>query len=66
MKLLVESFFIKSLDINDLKPFVKYEGYSELSPTIRHLWEILKEFSTFDKALFLKFVTSCSRPPVGG
>ena len=55
------------IDLTDLKPFVQYEGgYSELSPTIRHLWEVLKDFNSQDKALFLKFVTSCSRPPVGG
>jgi ubiquitin-protein ligase E3 B len=57
----------ENFDLNDLKPFVKYEGgYSELSPTIRHLWEVLQDFNAQDKALFLKFVTSCSRPPVGG
>jgi ubiquitin-protein ligase E3 B len=60
-------FEINPIDLVDLKPFVKYEGgYSESSPTIRHLWEILQDFNASDKALFLKFVTSCSRPPVGG
>ena len=67
MKVLVIYYLFNSLDIKDLKPFVQYEGgYSESSPTIRNFWEVLKDFKPQDKVLFLKFVTSCSRPPVGG
>ena len=41
-------------------------GYHELSPTVRDLWAVLADFSRDDRAAFLKFVTSCSKPPLLG
>lgn len=41
-------------------------GYNDLSPTIRDLWKVLEEFGREDRAAFLKFVTSCSKPPLLG
>jgi len=37
-----------------------------MSPTVRDLWAVLTELSREDLALFLKFVTSCSKPPLLG
>ena len=55
------------VDIADLRKHTKYAGgYHELSPTVRDLWAVLHEFGREDRALFLKFVTSCSKPPLLG
>ena len=41
-------------------------GYNDFSPTVRDLWAVLDEFTREERALFLKFVTSCSKPPLLG
>ena len=33
---------------------------------MRDLWAVLNEFEREERALFLKFVTSCSKPPLMG
>ncbi|CAG8515156.1 4050_t:CDS:10 [Cetraspora pellucida] len=54
-------------DIADLRKHTIYQsGYFDQHKTIRTLWSILEEFGSKDKNAFLKFVTSCSRPPLGG
>ena len=56
-----------AIDVTDLKRHSKYAGgYNELSPTIRDLWSVISDFNRADRALFLKFVTSCSKPPLLG
>jgi ubiquitin-protein ligase E3 B len=56
------------LDVDDLKRnTVYYGGYHSSHRVISWLWDILKnDFKKEEKALFLKFVTSCSRPPLLG
>ena len=55
------------INIRDLRQHCRYAGgYHDMSPTIRDLWAVLTEFSREDKAKFLKFVTSCSKPPLQG
>jgi ubiquitin-protein ligase E3 B len=55
------------IDVSDLRRHTRYAGgYNELTPTIRDLWRVLSEMDHTDKALFLKFVTACSRPPLLG
>jgi ubiquitin-protein ligase E3 B len=55
------------IDIDDLRKHTLYHGgYHELSPTIRALWQVLREFSNEERKAFLKFVTSCSQPPLLG
>ena len=55
------------IDVTDLRKHTKYAGgYNDLSPTIRDLWSVLNDFSKEDRGLFLKFVTSCSKPPLLG
>ncbi|KNC35888.1 ubiquitin ligase [Plasmodium falciparum RAJ116] len=57
----------KCFDVDDLKRNVVYGGgYNENSTTVLHLFEILKDFSSNEKSLFLMFVTSCSRSPLLG
>jgi len=56
-----------AIDVDDLRKHTKYAGgYNDFSPTIRDLWAVLKDFDRKDRALFLKFVTSCSKPPLLG
>ncbi|ORX84424.1 HECT-domain-containing protein [Anaeromyces robustus] len=56
-----------NIDIDDLRKYTNYEGgYFDQHKTIRNLWSVLNSFSEKEKQLFLKFTTSCSKPPVGG
>uniref|UniRef100_A0A1I8JIS5 HECT-type E3 ubiquitin transferase n=2 Tax=Macrostomum lignano TaxID=282301 RepID=A0A1I8JIS5_9PLAT len=44
-----------------------YGGFHSGHRVIQWLWEVLeRDFSPAERALFLKFVTSCSRPPLLG
>ncbi|ORZ03623.1 hypothetical protein BCR43DRAFT_483669 [Syncephalastrum racemosum] len=57
----------KDFDVSDLRSHTQYQnGYFDQHPIIRSLWQILDEFSSEDKRAFLKFVTSCPKPPLGG
>jgi ubiquitin-protein ligase E3 C len=52
------------VDINDLKANTLYtNGYSSYDSTIIKFWTLVSSFSEQDKALLLRFATSCSRPP---
>ncbi|KAG2492353.1 hypothetical protein HYH03_009301 [Edaphochlamys debaryana] len=55
------------LDLEDLAAHVEYAGgYHEDHPVIHTLWEALASFTPEQQGAFLKFVTSCSRPPLLG
>lgn len=56
------------IDLSDLKRNVQYfGGFHGNHRLIKWLWDILEnKFSSEERKLFLKFVTSCSRPPVLG
>uniref|UniRef100_A0A6M2E0P6 Ubiquitin-protein ligase E3C n=1 Tax=Xenopsylla cheopis TaxID=163159 RepID=A0A6M2E0P6_XENCH len=55
------------VDIDDLKRNTSYTGgYNESHPTIQMFWRVIKKFNDAQKKLLLKFVTSCSRPPLLG
>eukprot|EP01125_Pyxidicula_operculata_P002631 TRINITY_DN1247_c2_g2_i1.p1 TRINITY_DN1247_c2_g2~~TRINITY_DN1247_c2_g2_i1.p1 ORF type:complete len:721 (+),score=241.81 TRINITY_DN1247_c2_g2_i1:85-2163(+) len=55
------------IDIIDLRNNTKYSnGFTENHPTVQMLWIVLSEFTPEQQAKFLKFVTSCSRPPLLG
>ncbi|XP_032802934.2 ubiquitin-protein ligase E3B isoform X2 [Petromyzon marinus] len=56
------------IDFEDLrKHTVYYGGFHNNHRVIIWLWDILtKEFTAQERAMFLKFVTSCSRPPLLG
>jgi len=56
-----------ALDLSDLKAHVRYAGgYSADHPLIMELWEVLSSMSSVEQADFLRFVTSCPRPPLLG
>ncbi|XP_032220444.2 ubiquitin-protein ligase E3B isoform X2 [Nematostella vectensis] len=57
-----------ALDLSDLRVHTRYYGgYHGGHRVVVWLWEILdKEFNDQEKSLFLKFVTSCSKPPLLG
>lgn len=51
----------------ELLKYTKIEhGYTEQSPEINNLFEIIEEMSPEDQRMFCKFVTGCSRLPNGG
>ena len=57
----------QGLDLADLAANVQYGGgYTAEHPTIRLLWQALGLLTTAEQAQFLKFVTSCPRPPLLG
>lgn len=55
------------VDVNDLKLHTNYTGgYAPDHPTIIAFWKVVNEFNDQQKGQLLKFVTSCSRPPLLG
>uniref|UniRef100_A0AAQ6A377 Ubiquitin-protein ligase E3C n=1 Tax=Amphiprion ocellaris TaxID=80972 RepID=A0AAQ6A377_AMPOC len=53
--------------LDDLKNFTNYSGgYSATHPVIQTFWEVVEGFTDEEKRKLLKFVTSCSRPPLLG
>ncbi|XP_017769365.1 PREDICTED: ubiquitin-protein ligase E3B [Nicrophorus vespilloides] len=56
------------LDLRDLRKNTQYYGgFHDSHRVIGWLWDILdKDFTEDEKAMFLKFVTSCSKPPLLG
>ena len=56
-----------NIDIDDMRRHVKYAGgYSDDHPVIQALFAVLKTFTPTQRANFLRFVTSCPRPPLLG
>ncbi|XGW17661.1 hypothetical protein V3C99_002337 [Haemonchus contortus] len=62
------SGYSSDIDLVDLKKHVQYYGgFHGSHRLIKWLWEIVeKDFTAEERRLFLKFVTSCSRPPLLG
>ena len=55
------------VDVSDLKQHTNYTGgYAPEHPTIVAFWKVVDEFNDQQKSQLLKFVTSCSRPPLLG
>ncbi|KYN18133.1 PREDICTED: ubiquitin-protein ligase E3C [Trachymyrmex cornetzi] len=55
------------VDVNDLMLHTNYTGgYALDHPTITAFWKVVNEFNDQQKGQLLKFVTSCSRPPLLG
>ncbi|XP_020631796.1 ubiquitin-protein ligase E3B-like isoform X1 [Orbicella faveolata] len=57
-----------AMDLSDLRRHTRYYGgYHSNHRVVNWLWDVLeKEFSEEEKSRFLKFVTSCSKPPLLG
>ncbi|CEG80848.1 hypothetical protein RMATCC62417_15119 [Rhizopus microsporus] len=57
----------KEFDISDLRRHTEYQGgYFDQHPVIRSFWQIAEKLSLDEKKAFLKFVTGCPKPPLGG
>jgi len=56
----------KAFDVDDLKSHTAYKGYTSFDSNVRDFWKVFSEFTEQEKILLLKFVTSCSRPPLLG
>ncbi|KAG0174428.1 hypothetical protein DFQ30_004502 [Apophysomyces sp. BC1015] len=54
------------IDINDLRKHTVYAGYMEHDDTVKYFWKALDSFDNEQRMKFVKFVTSCSRPPLLG
>jgi len=55
------------VDLDDLRANTNYSGgYTDDNDYIVALWSILEELNDTQRRKFLKFVTSCSRPPLLG
>ncbi|KAI9026654.1 hypothetical protein CLU79DRAFT_853565 [Phycomyces nitens] len=54
------------IDIEDLRRNTIYAGYRESDAPVQNLWKALESFDNTQRMKFVKFVTSCSRPPLLG
>ncbi|XP_045160514.2 ubiquitin-protein ligase E3C-like [Mercenaria mercenaria] len=55
------------IDIEDLKQYTHYSGgYDAEHPVIKMFWQAVEELTDEQKRQLLKFITSCSRPPLLG
>ncbi|KAF8817874.1 HECT-domain (ubiquitin-transferase) domain-containing protein, partial [Cardiosporidium cionae] len=52
------------VDIHVLKAHTRYNGYNERDNVVIWLWEILEEFASRERQLFLRFVWGRSRLPL--
>ncbi|WVQ98113.1 hypothetical protein IAU59_005235 [Kwoniella sp. CBS 9459] len=53
------------IDIDDLRAHCSMDGFPD-DTTPRLFWHVVKRFSQEEKRALLRFVTSCSRPPLLG
>ena len=55
------------IDIEDLKQYTNYSGgYTADHVVIKMFWKVVERFTDQQKRQLLKFITSCSRPPLLG
>ncbi|KAK5669938.1 ubiquitin-protein ligase (E3) [Batrachochytrium dendrobatidis] len=55
------------IDLDDLRQNTVYSGvYDDKHPTIVMFWEVLQDFDEDQRRKLVKYVTSCSRPPILG
>ncbi|KAI9246715.1 hypothetical protein BDA99DRAFT_592324 [Phascolomyces articulosus] len=54
------------IDLEDLRAHTVYSGFTENDDNVRNLWKALYSFDNEQRMKFVKFVTSCSRPPLLG
>ncbi|KAL0084134.1 hypothetical protein F4703DRAFT_1859369 [Phycomyces blakesleeanus] len=54
-------------DVHDLRRHTDYQnGYFDQHPVIKLMWQIVDGLTSQEKRAFLKFVTGCPKPPLGG
>jgi ubiquitin-protein ligase E3 C len=67
LQALVSGVENRGLDLLDMQRHVQYAGgYDATHPVIEAFWEALASFTPGQQADFLRFVTSCPRPPLLG
>lgn len=54
------------IDLNDLRSHTVLAGFMEHDATVKNFWKALESFDNALRMKFVKFVTSCSRPPLLG
>ncbi|KAI9334179.1 hypothetical protein BD770DRAFT_402519 [Pilaira anomala] len=54
------------IDLNDLRAHTVLAGFMEHDATVKNFWRALESFDNTLRMKFVKFVTSCSRPPLLG
>ncbi len=55
------------IEVEDLQAHAQYSGgYSASSPAVKLFWKVVGGMSAAEKGRLMKFVTSCSRAPLGG
>lgn len=54
------------IDLADLRAHTVLGGYMEHDATVKNFWKALESFDNPLRMKFVKFVTSCSRPPLLG
>ncbi|XP_060806949.1 ubiquitin-protein ligase E3C [Amyelois transitella] len=55
------------IDLDDLRRHTQYSGgFSDTHPTVQCFWKVVENFTDDQRRQLLKFVTSCSRPPLLG
>ncbi|KAF9234160.1 HECT-domain-containing protein [Melanogaster broomeanus] len=55
------------VDLEDLREHTHYGGlYDDDEPTIQAFWKVMEGLDQEQRRAFLRFVTSCSRPPLLG
>ncbi|KIO29730.1 hypothetical protein M407DRAFT_14471 [Tulasnella calospora MUT 4182] len=55
------------VNVDDLLGNTVYGGsFNEDHPTVKAFWKVLKSFDQAQRCAFLRFVTSCARPPLLG
>lgn len=50
------------INIEELRKFSRYSGYTLEHPTIQAFWNVVFNFNEEEKSNLLMFVTSCPRP----
>lgn len=55
------------VDVDDLRQHTRYGGdYTAEHKTVKIFWKVVQKFDDIQRRQLLKFVTSCSRPPLLG
>ncbi|KAI8394277.1 uncharacterized protein BYT42DRAFT_487189 [Radiomyces spectabilis] len=54
------------IDLEDLRLHTVYAGYTDKDRVVQDFWRALCSFNNEERMKFVKFVTSCSRPPLLG
>lgn len=54
------------IDLADLRAHTVLAGFMEHDATVKNFWKVLESFDNALRMKFVKFVTSCSRPPLLG